>query len=48
MNVPAWARPVLNLFLSAFSTPPSHWFLFLGLAAVLTTGPRTVCNLLQA
>jgi hypothetical protein len=47
MNVPACAMPVLSLFRSAFSTPTYHRFLVLALAAVLTTGRRTVTNLLR-
>jgi hypothetical protein len=47
MNVPACAMPVLSLFRPAFSTPTYHRFLVLTLAAVLTTGRRTVTNLLR-
>jgi hypothetical protein len=47
MNVPACAMPILSLFRSAFSTPTYHRFLVLALAAVLTTGRRTVTNLLR-
>ena len=47
MNIPACAMPVLSLFQSAFSTPTYHRFLVLALAAVLTTGRRTVTNLLR-
>jgi hypothetical protein len=47
MNVPACAIPVLSMFRPAFSTPTSHRFLVLVLAAVLTTGRRTVTNLLR-
>jgi hypothetical protein len=47
MNVSARARPVLSLFRSAFATPTYHWFLVLALAAVLTTGRRTVTHLLR-
>ena len=47
MNVPACAMPRLSLFQPACSTPPSHRFLSLALAAVLTTGRRTVTNLLR-
>jgi hypothetical protein len=47
MNVPACAVPVLSLFRPAFSTPTYHRFLVLVLAAVLTTGRRTVTNLLR-
>ena len=47
MKVPACATPVLTMFRPAFSTPTYHRFLILGLAAVLTTGRRTVTNLLR-
>ena len=47
MNVPACAMPVLSLVRSAFSTPTYHRSLVLALAAVLTTGRRTVTNLLR-
>jgi DDE superfamily endonuclease len=47
MNVPACAMPVLTLFRPAFSTPTSHRFLILALAAVWTTGRRTITNLLR-
>jgi hypothetical protein len=39
--------PVLSMFRPAFSTPTDHRFLVLVLAAVLTTGRRTVTNLLR-
>jgi DDE superfamily endonuclease len=47
MNVPACARPVLTMFRPAFSTPTYHRFVVLVLAAMLTTGRRTVTNLLR-
>jgi len=47
MNVPPYAVPVLTMFRPAFSTPTYHRFLILALAAVLTTGRRTVTNLLR-
>jgi DDE superfamily endonuclease len=47
MNVPACAMPVLSMFQHAFSTPTYHRFLVLVLAAILTTGRRTVTNLLR-
>ena len=47
MNVPAGAMPVLTMFRPAFSTPTYHRFLILVLATVLTTGRRTVTNLLR-
>jgi hypothetical protein len=45
MNVPACAIPVLTMVRPACSTPTYHRFLILVLAAVLTTGRRTVTNL---
>jgi DDE superfamily endonuclease len=47
MNIPAWAMPVLSMFRPVFSTPTYHRFLVLALAAVLTTGRRTITNLLR-
>jgi DDE superfamily endonuclease len=47
MNVPTCATPVLTMFRPAFSTPTYHRFLVLVLAAILTTGRRTVINLLR-
>jgi hypothetical protein len=47
MNVPTCATPVLTMFRPAFSTPTYHRFLVLVLAAILTTGRRTVTNLLR-
>jgi hypothetical protein len=47
MNVPTCAMPVLTMFRPAFSAPTSHRFLVLALAAVLTTGRRTITNLLR-
>jgi SRSO17 transposase len=47
MNVPICAMPVLTMFRPAFSTPTYHRFLVLVLAAILTTGRRTVTNLLR-
>ena len=47
MNIPTCAVPVLTMFRPAFSTPTYHRFLVLVLAAVLTTGRRTVTNLLR-
>jgi hypothetical protein len=47
MNVPACAVPVLTIFRPVFSTPTYHRFLVLALAAVLTTGRRTITNLLR-
>jgi hypothetical protein len=47
MNVPACAMPVLSMVRPTVSTPTYQRFLVLGLAAVLTTGRRTVNNLLR-
>jgi DDE superfamily endonuclease len=47
MNLPTCAMPVLSMFRPAFSTPTYHRFLVLVLAAILTTGRRTVTNLLR-
>src|SRR5688572_4536994 len=47
MNLPTWAMPVLSVFQPAFSTPTYHRFLVLVLAAVLTTGRRTISNLVR-
>jgi hypothetical protein len=47
MNIPTCAVPVLTMFRPVFSTPTYHRFLVLALAAVLTTGRRTVTNLLR-
>ena len=47
MNVPACAIPVLTMLQPAFSTPTYHRFLVLVLTAILTTGRRTVTNLLR-
>jgi DDE superfamily endonuclease len=46
MNVPTCAMPILTMFRPAFSAPTYHRFMILALAAVLTTGRRTVTNLL--
>jgi len=47
MHVPACAMPVRMMFRPAFSAPTYRRFLVLTLAAVLTTGRRTVTNLLR-
>ena len=47
MHVPPCAVPVLTMFRPAFSAPTYHRFLILALAAVLTTGRRTVTHLLR-
>jgi hypothetical protein len=45
MKVPACAMPILSVLRPAFSTPTYHRVLSLVLAAVLTTGRRSVTNL---
>jgi DDE superfamily endonuclease len=45
MHIPAGAMSVLTVLRPVCSPPPSHRFLILVLAAVLTTGRRTVRNL---
>jgi DDE superfamily endonuclease len=45
MDIPAWTTPVLTMFRPMFSTPTYQRFLVLVLAAVLTTGRRTITNL---
>ena len=47
MDVPACTIPVLSMFQPAFSTPTYHRFLVLVLAAILTTGRRTISNLIR-
>jgi hypothetical protein len=47
MDIPAWTMPVLTMFRPVFSTPTYQRFLVLVLAAVLTTGRRTITNLLR-
>jgi hypothetical protein len=47
MHMPACAMPVLTTFRPAFSAPTYRRFLVLTLAAVLTTGRRTITNLLR-
>jgi hypothetical protein len=47
MYVPACTIPVLRVFQPVFTTPTYHRFLVLMLAAVLTTGRRTVSNLVR-
>ena len=44
MHVPPCAMPVLSMFRPAVSTPTSHRFLALVLAALLPTGRRTMTN----
>ena len=45
--LPEFAQPILGLFAPAFYHPTYQRFLVLLLAAVLTTGRRTVSNLLR-
>jgi DDE superfamily endonuclease len=47
MNIPACAMPVLSMFRPVFSTPTYHRFCVLMLATILTTGRRTITNLLR-
>src|SRR5947209_17094521 len=46
-TVPDFARPVLSLFAPVFYHPTYQRFLVLLIAAILTTGRRTVSNLLR-
>ena len=47
LTLPEFAQPILLLFAPAFYHPTYQRFLVLLLAAVLTTGRRTVSNLLR-
>ena len=47
MKLPDFAVPVLSTFQPAFSTPTYHRFLVLWLGAILTTGRRTITNILR-
>ena len=47
LTLPEFARPVLSSFAPVFYHPTYQRFLVLLLAAVLTTGRRTVSNLLR-
>jgi hypothetical protein len=47
LTIPEFARPVLSVFAPAFYDPTYQRFVILLLAAVLTTGRRTVSNLLR-
>jgi IS1 transposase len=47
MNIPTRAMPVFTVFRPTVSTPTDHRFLVLVLGAVLTTGRRTVTNVLR-
>jgi hypothetical protein len=44
MNLPACTMPVRTMFRPAFSPPTYHRFLVPVLAALLTTGRRTITN----
>ena len=45
--IPSFARPVLDQFAPVFFQPTYQRFLVLLVAAILTTGRRTVSNLLR-
>jgi hypothetical protein len=47
MNMPDFALPVLTIFQPAFSTPTYHRFLVFLLGALLSTGRRTITNVLR-
>jgi hypothetical protein len=47
MNVPDFALPILTIFQPAFSTPTYNRFLVLLLGTLLTTGRRTITNVLR-
>jgi DDE superfamily endonuclease len=47
MNIPTCAIPVRTMFRPAFSAPTDRRLMILALAAVLTTGRRTVTHLLR-
>ncbi|QDU23300.1 hypothetical protein [Urbifossiella limnaea] len=47
MLLPAEAQPLLAAFLPHFTTPTYTRFVTLAAAAILTTGRRTVANLLR-
>jgi DDE superfamily endonuclease len=47
MRIPACAVPILTIFRPGFSTPTYHRFLVLLLGALLTTGRRTMTNVLR-
>jgi hypothetical protein len=47
MNVPDFALPILTIFQPAFSRPTYNRFLVLLLGALLTTGRRTITNVLR-
>jgi hypothetical protein len=47
MDIPTWAMPVVTMLRPVLATPTSHRLLVLTRAAVLTTGRRTVTNVLR-
>jgi hypothetical protein len=47
MNIPTFALPVLTMLRPTFSTPTYKRFLVLLLGALLTTGRRTITNILR-
>lgn len=47
MNIPTFARPVLTMLRPTLSTPTYERFLVLLLGALLTTGRRTITNILR-
>jgi hypothetical protein len=47
MNIPAFALPVLTMLRPTFSTPTYNRFLVLLVGALLTTGRRTITNILR-
>jgi DDE superfamily endonuclease len=47
MNIPACTMPFMSILPPVFSTPTYHRFLVLLFAAILTTGRRTITNLLR-
>jgi DDE superfamily endonuclease len=47
MNIPDFALPVLTIFRPTFSSPTYNRFLVLLVGALLTTGRRTITNLLR-
>jgi DDE superfamily endonuclease/Archaeal putative transposase ISC1217 len=47
VTMPSAARPLLQQFVGAFTQPTFQRWLILLLAAILTTGRRSICNLLR-
>ena len=48
LPIPSFARPLLDQFAPVFFQPTYQRFLLLTVAAILTTGRRTVSNLLRS